>query len=90
MKKEEFASLLNLVEFGVIGKRELIDILKALRMAGEASISMTNRCAGEFLRRFPLDRRSPRLIVEAAMSYWAAARSDVDQKRKRRDVTISP
>jgi len=59
-----FEDLLATVEFGVMGKRDLLDIIKICSERNEAHSFVARRCRVEFLRRFPVDRRTPRVAME--------------------------
>lgn len=53
MEQTEFESWLAQVEFGVIGKRELSDVIRILTGRGWRGSSAVARCAAELLHRYP-------------------------------------
>ncbi|MBT2187522.1 DUF5672 family protein [Sphingobium nicotianae] len=63
-----FEELLAAVEYGVIGKRELMDVIQVCHQRHKGYSSAANRCRIEFLRRFPFDRRAPSFAAELVKS----------------------
>jgi hypothetical protein len=64
MEEKEFISFLLSIEPGVIGKRELLDVINIRRIKYSGGHASTLRCSMEFLKRFPFDRRSPKLAAQ--------------------------
>jgi hypothetical protein len=64
MAPEAFSAMLAGIEPGVIGRRELLDLVQILRRrkATNRDKASLRRCAREFVRRFPLDRRTPGMV----------------------------
>lgn len=67
MAPAAFETLLESVEFGVIGKRELLDVIRICEKRQSGKSSAAARCRAEFLRRFPLDLHAPVFALKASL-----------------------
>jgi hypothetical protein len=62
MVQTDFAEMLASIEPGVIGGRELIDLVGILSSGNMKERKSLRRCAREYLRRFPFTKRTPRMM----------------------------
>src|SRR5690606_3753236 len=62
MDEADFETFLRTIEFGVIGKRELLDTLHVLKEKGINRGYAVKRCATEYIRRYPMDLKSASLL----------------------------
>lgn len=62
MERREFEKLISQIEFGVLGKRELADVVRILTARGWQSSPAVRRCAAELLRRHPWRWQSMKML----------------------------